>query len=72
MTDSKQQYVEISVYVGRQSFYLPEKAVQNPSVSSFWRDFVLIFPDLKIVICVITSFRILRASLVAQTVKNLQ
>ena len=29
---------EISVYVGRQSFYLPDKAVQNPSVSSFWRD----------------------------------
>ena len=29
---------EKSEDVGRQSFYLPDKAVQNPSVSSFWRD----------------------------------
>ena len=32
-------YFEISAYVGRQSFYLPDQAVQNPSVSNFfWKD----------------------------------
>ena len=32
-------YFEISAYVGRQSFYLPDKAVQSPSVSNFfWKD----------------------------------